>query len=640
MFSAVKLFKEGSMSDKSETSDKEYQNPEGDPVEETPEGEQEKKEDEVAGIDPSGGDKIENPEKIDGTKPKKPLLPPDQPGPYSPIPIDLNPWEPANPDRDLTNEDYERVMQDRLTARDFAIKDLERRLSEAVGSRLNANERIEQLNKRNLELENLCSKLKVEKVAERLGGQGGPYPNEDPAMPIWHGMPNQPYRGAPIPRGGGSRPPRSGGYNNNNNGPGRLSGRRYEERQHGVPLKLTDYMPRRFDGVKNLEGKAHIDSLRDYFSIQGITDDRQKVNLFKLSLEGQARIWLDASKESMFFEDLALEFIKHFTGITSYQSNLHKFRSLKWNETESLELYKQKLLLLSQIIGNEKYGEDYSKELKTQFKLGLPISYQTHMTDLDEDSPLELIVKRTQTLWDTKRLNQSTAGQVTFSDTTTGLGMVTQELDRNELRERGDVSEKVVEKLAYALENALTGKGKKESSAYYFNKSRGDSRFQNDRRFRSNSRERYNSGDRNTYRNKENTYRNDNANRYRSDSRSRNESRSRYDNQYRSRDSSWERGRSRERRSGFRDNRQSGWSPGGRRSFGSYSRSREASRERNRSKSPYSSKQEYRSSRERDPTPGPSTKGLCYGCKSSSHKMRECPALLKDLKKYFGEGQS
>ena len=77
----------------------------------------------------------------------------------------------------------------------------------------------------------------------------------------------------------------------------------------------------------------------DYFDLHNIQDNATKIQRFKLSLEGQARVWLDSTRESMTFENLSQEFVKHFDGITSHQSNLHRFRSLKWDEVESLEQY-------------------------------------------------------------------------------------------------------------------------------------------------------------------------------------------------------------------------------------------------------------------------------------------------------------
>ena len=537
----------------------------------------------------------------DGTKPK---IPNPDPKPLNPIP-NPKPMGPI-PDYNISEKDW----KDRI--------DHQRRLIDQ------ASDRINELNKKNKEWEVAYDKLKIDLMAKDLKGQGGPYQQTE-----W-GYYDNPFVDYNYSKKSQGQPQTRSKYRNNNgNNSGKMPYKNGDAGMNGnnnVKLKLTDYMPRRFDGVKNVEGKAHMDTLNDYFAIQGIVDDRQKVNLFKLSLEGQARIWLDPIKEMMPFNQLSIEFIKHFTGITSYQSNLHRFRSLRWNETESLELYKQKLLLLSQIIGNEKPGESYSKELKTQFKLGLPLSYQTHMTDLDEDSPLDLIVKRAQTLWDTKRLNQTTAGQVTFADTTTGLGMVVQNNETEVLKDKETNSDAMVQKLVYALEGVFKNRnstGMRGNSTF---------RFQDDRRSRPEYRNKYSNDNRNTFR----------------DSRS--NSRDRFGNngfRNRSRENSWERGRSRERRDGFRGRydkntsfRQNSWSPNTRRSYEPNNRSRENSQERrfgSPGRSP-SRGRTYKSVRERDPTPNP--KRSCFGCKSTSHQMRECPVLYKDLKEYFGGSQS
>ena len=65
-----------------------------------------------------------------------------------------------------------------------------------------------------------------------------------------------------------------------------------------------------------------------------------------MTLEGDARLWCSDDKLLKTYAELTEEFVKHFSGITSYESNLQKFRTLKWNKQESLEMFKNKLLML------------------------------------------------------------------------------------------------------------------------------------------------------------------------------------------------------------------------------------------------------------------------------------------------------
>ena len=612
-------------------------------------------------------------------------------GPRRPIPVRPVPGSPNYELEDLRRqfEAAEYAWKGKLERERTEIVNLERKLAKSLELEHRTNDKLDRLARQMSELQADNSKLKTDlAAATTLPGGGGPYPQGDPRLAdpsfrhYW-GLPPLEQPEQPPPDWGPRSPPGQPSRGRGNGGHRPTGGERHTYRrpsQEGGPaypptgprLKLTDYMPRRFDGVKNVEGKAHIDCLNDYFSIQNIDNDRRKVDLFKLSLEGQARIWLDPIKEAMSYERLSMEFVKHFAGITSYQSNLHRFRSLKWNETESLELYKQKLLLLSQIIGNEKPGEGYSRELKTQFKLGLPMSYQTHMTDLDEDSSLEAISKRAQTLWDTKRLNQTTASQVTFADTTTGLGMMVQnQTDPITLPETKDLTDSTVQKIVKAIESKIVDKSSNDKGAYVAYSDRkypgnGD-RYQENQRYRSNSRDRYRNDSRDNYRNdSRERFRGDNRERFRSNSRDRyrndyrqtdnrdrfrNNSRERYrpdsnrydSNRYdnnRSRFDSWDRGKQRDRtgfsRDRYNNNRSRSWSSDSRGPYKPFPRSRDQSRERNGENGPEKGG-EYRSVKDRDATPAPGRS--CYGCHSTSHFMRECPVLYKDLKNHFGDSQ-
>ena len=52
-------------------------------------------------------------------------------------------------------------------------------------------------------------------------------------------------------------------------------------------------MPKRFDGIHKKDPVAHIASVNDYFKIQGLTEDSEKIDRFKLTLEEAPRRWLD-----------------------------------------------------------------------------------------------------------------------------------------------------------------------------------------------------------------------------------------------------------------------------------------------------------------------------------------------------------
>jgi hypothetical protein len=165
----------------------------------------------------------------------------------------------------------------------------------------------------------------------------------------------------------------------------------------------------------------------DYYRLHNIHDPAVKKERFLLTLEGDARLWCSVDKTELSFAELQEEFVKHFAGITSYEANLQKFRSFKWNQKDSLELYKNKLLMLSESIGNayDVRGEP-SREFKTQYKLGLPVEVQRGLMDLTEDISIAAIIKRSQKQVDMLALMSATPNTMAFKETTTALGMLAQ----------------------------------------------------------------------------------------------------------------------------------------------------------------------------------------------------------------------
>ena len=116
--------------------------------------------------------------------------------------------------------------------------------------------------------------------------------------------------------------------------------------------------------------------------------------------------------------ECAHAFIKQYSGRISYEANLNNFRSLKWNESEDVENYRQALATLSEGIGNL-YEKDasgkpttaLSKEFICQFLLGLPDQYQLTLSDLTEESSLPLIIKRIEKLKSLRKMKGTAATQ-------------------------------------------------------------------------------------------------------------------------------------------------------------------------------------------------------------------------------------
>ena len=185
----------------------------------------------------------------------------------------------------------------------------------------------------------------------------------------------------------------------------------------GPRLKINECMPKRFDGIHKKDPVAHMASVNDYFKIQGLTDDEEKIDRFKLTLEEAPRRWVDSITPTTMAE-CAHAFIKQYSGMISYEANLNNFRSLKWKESEDIENYRQALATLSEGIGNL-YEKDstgmptkaLSKEFICQFLLGLPDEYQLTLSDLTEESTLPTIIRRIEKLKSLRRLKGTTTTQ-------------------------------------------------------------------------------------------------------------------------------------------------------------------------------------------------------------------------------------
>ena len=58
--------------------------------------------------------------------------------------------------------------------------------------------------------------------------------------------------------------------------------------------KINECMPKPFDGIHKKDPIAHLASVNDYFKIQGLTEDSEKLDRFKLTLEEAPKRWIDS----------------------------------------------------------------------------------------------------------------------------------------------------------------------------------------------------------------------------------------------------------------------------------------------------------------------------------------------------------
>ena len=422
---------------------------------------------------------------------------------------------------------------------------------------------------------------------------------------------------------------------------------RSRERRHGrsrrhhydkeQSVKIYDGLPRKFDGERNKDPVAHLDSYEDYCKVQRMTTGDEKLDRFGLTLEGSARRWFSSIKPKT-WQELTLQFTRQYTGTKTYSIANERFKNLKWNEgQESLETYRQNLTTLAQ--GVNRYLEvddvtgmrtgEISKEFKSQFIMGLPHDYRMAMTDLNEDDDFGVLMRRAEKFEGLKceeGKNKPSAMKVQIQPATTP-----------------DSSGGETENMAHLFKHALNAISqvhesyrKPYSTGRNSRSSSNDSRYRKDHytRERSRSRQRYS---RQPYRSKDHrsssrdrrdhrsnsrnrhNYRSTSRNRYRSDSRGRNGYRSRrdYRSNSRSRNDNYTRYHDKYKRS--RSNSRSSRSP---------SRSRSSS-----SSSQYSGSSDS-SRRTRASTPFGKS-GACFGCGQEGHWKNECPLSSDSEKSHF-----
>jgi hypothetical protein len=357
----------------------------------------------------------------------------------------------------------------------------------------------------------------------------------------------------------------------------------------GPYLKPFEGLPRKFTG----EGKfnscpvAHLECLKDYFWAHQIEDDdAEKLNRFKMSLEGPARVWIGELKAESFAE-AARKFVKLYAGVGTYRATEDRMRGIRWKEGDSLETYRQQLSTLAEAIGQKvdvKTGK-LSEQFKSQFIRGLPSDYQESLENLEvEECSIDNImhkVKRREARKLERRGYKSTA-KVAWEDT--ALAIEAAPSNTTILKpDLSDITGEISSEIKETLSNVLTSYAKED------NKEKNRSKYS--RKDRSRSRD---------SRNK--SY-------YRSQSRDRSRSRSR------SRGDSKHRGNS-------RDN----------------SRYRSNSRGRDRDSSRI---------KDRQPTPGPNgrrsfnpAEAECFHCKQKGHTKNRCKVLYEEMHQYFHPSQA
>lgn len=140
--------------------------------------------------------------------------------------------------------------------------------------------------------------------------------------------------------------------------------------QNAQILRVNDFMPQRFDGQTLSDAPAHILSFEDYCQLQNIKEDVPRVQRFRVTLSGQARLWVEG-KEFATWDILKKSFLQYHSDSHTRESAVASFRSSSYKHGETAEQYLQRLKRLAERL---EYGNDMVKD---QYISGLPAEAKT-----------------------------------------------------------------------------------------------------------------------------------------------------------------------------------------------------------------------------------------------------------------------
>ena len=153
-------------------------------------------------------------------------------------------------------------------------------------------------------------------------------------------------------------------------------------------LRVSDFLPSKFDGNKLDETQAHLLSFEDYCSIHNVAD-ADKPERFRTTLSGQARLWIENFK-NVNWNDLKAKFSNRFSDVQTREAALGAFRTCIYKNGESVDTYLSRLRRLADRLN---YAD--TKMIQDQFLSGLPA-----------DAKISVLMARPVTLEDAAYLAQ------------------------------------------------------------------------------------------------------------------------------------------------------------------------------------------------------------------------------------------
>ena len=181
------------------------------------------------------------------------------------------------------------------------------------------------------------------------------------------------------------------------------------------PLRQTDFLPKRYSGEKtdHEECSAHYLSFTDYLQAHNLEAPADNaalvnvINLFKRSLQGQARLWIEGKT----FDTLPIlrtQFINRFSKNKSVYAHIRDYDSITYEPGDSAERHMSKIKLAAQRID---YGD---AQIKNKFIATLtPKCRAAVAMSVPADAGLEAIVTSAQNYIDLS--SEDKPHDVTFS---------------------------------------------------------------------------------------------------------------------------------------------------------------------------------------------------------------------------------
>jgi len=113
----------------------------------------------------------------------------------------------------------------------------------------------------------------------------------------------------------------------------------------GTTLRFKEFFASKFNGTRVSSPYAHIFCFTDYCGMHGaeLTSDELKIERFKFTLEGKARLWVEG-KQFTSFDELAEAFTGRFSGISSRNGAIESFNRTRLEPGEKVEEYLQRLV--------------------------------------------------------------------------------------------------------------------------------------------------------------------------------------------------------------------------------------------------------------------------------------------------------